>query len=134
MKKMCFSIKIPFWKIIHFEAGKKAGESQLVAFKGLAHYDNRGRCLGKSIRNFVGELNHYDCRDRCIGYSRRSGFGEITHFNHRGRIKGKTASVLGILFLHAVRSLIPLYSSTALGFFLCAAPAFNKVFLAFQVQ
>ena len=101
MKKMCFSIKIPFWKIIHFEAGKKVGESRPAAFKGLAHYDCNGRCLGKSIRNFIGELNHYDCRDRCTGYSRRSGFEKITHFSSRGQINGTTKSILGILLVHS---------------------------------
>ena len=101
MKKMCFSIKIPFWKIIHFEAGKKVSESRPAAFKGLAHYNHHGRCLGKSIRNFIGELNHYNCSGRCTGYSRQSDFFEITHFSSGGRIRGKTISVLGILLLHA---------------------------------
>ena len=100
MKKMCFSIKIPCWKIIHFEAGKKIGESRPACFKGLAHYDCRDRSTGKSVRNLVGELNHYDCKGRCTGYSRRSGYLEITHFDSRGRVKGTTRSVLGVLFVH----------------------------------
>lgn len=101
MKKMCFSIKIPWWKIIHFEAGKKVGESRPACFKGLAHYDRRGRSTGKSIRNLVGELNHYDCRGRCVGYSRRSGLGGITHFSNRGRVNGTTRSILGVLLVHS---------------------------------
>ena len=101
MRKMCFSIKIPYWKIVHFEGGRMVGESRRTAFKGLAHYDRYGRCLGKSIRNFVGELNHYDCGGRCTGYSRRCGYREITHFGSRGQINGTTHSILGILFVHS---------------------------------
>ena len=100
MKKMCISIKIPWWKIIHFEAGKKVGESRLACFKGLVHYDYHGRCLGKSVRNFIGELNHYDCRGRCTGYSRQSGYGEITHFSSRGQITGITNHAFGVIFFH----------------------------------
>ena len=100
MRKTCFSIKVPYWKIIHFNAGKKVGESRYACFKGLAHYDRYGRSTGKSIRNFVGELNHYDCRGRCTGYSRRSGFGEITHFDGRGQIEGITRIIFGLLLVH----------------------------------
>ena len=99
---MCFSIKIPGWKIIHFEGGRKIGESRPAAYKGLAHYDNCGRTTGKSIRNFVGELNHYDCRNQSTGYSRQSGFYKMTHFSRHGQVRGETTSVLGFLFLHAV--------------------------------
>lgn len=101
MRKMCFSIKIPFWKIIHFEVGKKVGESRPACFKGLAHYDRYGRSTGKSVRNFIGELNHYDCRGRCAGCSRRSGLGEITHFDSRGQIEGTTRNICGILLIHS---------------------------------
>ena len=103
MKKMCFSIKIPFWKIIHFDEGKKVGESRPTCFKGFAHYDRYGRPTGKSVRNFIGELNHYDCNGRCTGYSRRSSFGEVKHFDGRGRVEGKTQVILGILFVHTER-------------------------------
>ena len=51
------------------------GESRPACFKGLAHYDRRNRSLGKSIRNFFGELNHYDNHRNCTGYSRKGGMG-----------------------------------------------------------
>ena len=100
MSRMCFSIKIPYWKIIHFEAGQKIGESRLACFKGLAHYDRVGRSLGNSIRNFVGELNHYDSRGHCTGYSRRSGMGRLTHFGNRGEVQGFSTAIMGVLFIH----------------------------------
>lgn len=101
MREICFSIKIPCWKIIHFDAGKKVGESRPACFKGLAHYDRYSKSTGKSVRNFVGELNHYDCRGRCTGYSRQSGLGEIMHFDARGEIEGKTHIFFGILLIHS---------------------------------
>ena len=97
---MCFSVKIPYWKIVHFEDGWKIGESHPACFKGLAHYDSVGRSIGNSVRNFVGELNHYDNKGRCTGYSRHSGIGRLTHFGNRGEIQGFSIMVLGILFIH----------------------------------
>ena len=97
---MCFSIKIPYWKIIHFDSGKIVAESRFACFKGFAHYDPHGRAFGKSIRNFVGELNYYDLKGSCTGYSRRSGFATLTHFTKDGTISGKTISLCKILFVH----------------------------------
>lgn len=100
MRTLCFSINIPYWKIIHFESRKKVGESRPTCFDGLVHHDSLGRVTGESIRNFIGELNHYDCKGRCTGYSRQSGFATTTHFTSRGLVEGKTYSVLNFLFIH----------------------------------
>ena len=97
---MCFSIKIPYWKILHFDSWKIVSESRFGCFKGLAHYDRRGRFIGKSVRNLTGELNHYDYGGNCSGYSRKSGLLSITHFNSRGNVNGKTLNLCGILFFH----------------------------------
>ena len=75
-------------------------ESRFACFKGLAHYDRHGRFIGKSIRNFIGELNHYDSRGKCTGYSRRSGYATVTHVSSRGIIEGKTFNLCGIVFFH----------------------------------
>lgn len=101
MKKKYVSINIPYWKILHFEAGKKIGESRHTCFKGLVHYNRRGRIIGKSIRNIFGELHHYDDKGQCTGYSRHSSFGIITHFNSRGRTERITHNIIGILFIHS---------------------------------
>lgn len=100
MNKMCLSIKIPYWKIIHFDSGKLVAVSKLACFKGFAHYDCHGSFIGKSVRNFIGELNHYDSKGKCAGYSRRSGFATTTHFSARGIAEGKTYNLGGMLFIH----------------------------------
>ena len=100
MSGKTFSIKIPFLKIVHFENGRRILDSRVACFKGFAHYDRRGRSVGKSIRNIVGDLIHYDSQGRCSGYSKRNGIGRITHFNNRGRSIGATRSVLGVFYIH----------------------------------
>lgn len=100
MNKMYLSIKIPCWKIIHFDSGKLVAVSKLACFKGFAHYDCYGHFIGKSVRNFIGELNHYDSNGKCAGYSRRSGFATTTHFSSHGITEGKTYSLCGMLFIH----------------------------------
>lgn len=97
---MCFSIKIPFWKIIHFDSGKIIGESRVAFSKSLVHYDPHNRTIGKSLRNFIGELNHYDFHGHCTGYSKRSGRASLIHFTNRGAVSGKTIIVCGIFFFH----------------------------------
>ena len=94
------SIKIPYWKIIHFRKGRKVGESRPVCFKGLAHYDRRNRSIGKSIRNLFGELNHYDNTGKCTGYSRRAGLGVTLHYSSRGKEIGCTYCLLGLIYVH----------------------------------
>ena len=100
MIKATYSIKIPYWKIIHFNTGRKVGESRPACYKGLAHYDHRCRPTGKSIRNFMGELNHYDKAGGCTGYSRRGGLGTTIHYSSRGKKIGCTYCFLGIVFYH----------------------------------
>ena len=109
MSTRSFSVKIPFWKIVHFENGRRICDSRLACFKGFAHYDCRGRSLGKSIRNIVGDLIHYDIKGYCSGYSKREGVGKIVHFTNRGQPIGLTKSVLGIFYFHRWRSENGLY-------------------------
>lgn len=97
---MCFSIKIPYWKILHFDSWKIVSESRFACFKGLVHYDHHGRFIGKSVRNFIGELIHYDSKGNSAGYSRRNSYATVTHFSSRGIIEGKTYNLCGILFFH----------------------------------
>ena len=96
MIRATYSIKIPYWKIIHFRKGRKVGESRPACFKGLAHYDRRNRSIGKSIRNLFGELNHYDNTGKCTGYSRRAGL----HYSNRGKEIGGTYCLLGLIYVH----------------------------------
>lgn len=100
MSTRSFSVRIPFWKIMHFENGRKICDSKLACFRGFAHYDRRGRPAGKSVRNFVGDLIHYDVHGRCSGYSKRNGVGKTAHFTSRGRSLGLTRSFLGVLYIH----------------------------------
>ena len=100
MSTRSFSVKIPFWKIVHFENGKRIFDSRLACFKGFAHYDYRGQSVGRSIRNIVGDLIHYDAKGHCSGYSKRESGGRIMHFTSRGRSVGLTKSFLGILYIH----------------------------------
>lgn len=101
MIRATYSIKIPYWKIIHFRSGRKVGESRPACFKGLAHYDRRNRPIGKSIRNFFGELNHYDNSGNCTGYSRRGGIGVTLHYSSRGKKSGCTYCFLGLIYIHS---------------------------------
>ena len=100
MIRATYSIKIPYWKIIHFRKGRKVGESRPTCFKGFAHYDRQNRPIGTSIRNFIGELNHYDNSGRCTGYSRRGGIGVTFHYGSRGKKLGYTFNALGIILIH----------------------------------
>ena len=100
MKGHYYSIKLPFGKIVHYKTGRRVGESRPACFKGLAHYDHRGRPTGKSIRNLVGDLNHYNCRGDCTGFSKRKGLCATEHFDPRGQLVGKTYSLVRIIFLH----------------------------------
>ena len=76
------------------------GESRPACVKGLAHYDRRNRSLGKSIRNFFGELNHYDIHGYCTGYSRKGGMGVTFHYSSRGKKIRCTYSILGLIYVH----------------------------------
>lgn len=102
MKYISLSIRIPFWKTVHFAAGKQIGESRPACFKGLAHYDCFGHPRGKSSRNYIGEFIHYDQAGRCTGFSRRFGLYKIQHFNSRGFRIGHTINIANIAFLHKV--------------------------------
>ena len=103
MKLPTFSIRVPYWKTIHFAEGRKVGESRPACFKGLAHYNRRGRSTGKSVRNFVGELNHYDCCENYAGYSRKTSFGKVSHYDSRGKCIGASINIAAIVFLHTWR-------------------------------
>ena len=107
MMNPSFSIKIPYWKIVHFRAGKKVGESRPACFKGLAHYDRRNRPIGTSVRNFIGEPNHYNSAGNCVGYSRRDGLGRIDHYDQRGNYLGRSVVLLWLFVIH---SSLPLFS------------------------
>ena len=100
MKTPTFSIRIPYWKTIHFAGGRKVGESRPTCFKGFAHYDRRYKSTGTSVRNFIGELNHYDNSGSCTGYSRRGGVGVTFHYSSRGKKIGYTYCFLGVIYIH----------------------------------
>ena len=100
MNTMCISIKIPFWKILHYENGRKVGESKVACFKGLAHYDSCGRVIGKSLRNIVGDLNHYDYLGNSIGYSRKTGRRVVTRYINPKAKKRITHSFFGLIYIH----------------------------------
>lgn len=101
MKTLSFSIRIPFWKVIHYRFGRKIGESKRSYNRGYVHTDHLGRVIGKSVRDFVGDLSHYDWKGRCIGFSKHIGLSKTAHFTSRGIFDGRTYSLLGIFFIHA---------------------------------
>lgn len=100
MGTVSISIKLPFWKILHFRNGKKIGESKVTCFKGLAHYDPFGKVVGKSIRNIMGDLNHYDCQGHSIGYSSKNGSQVITRYINPGHKKRISHRLFGIIYIH----------------------------------
>lgn len=100
METVCLSIKLPFWKILHYRNGKKIGESKVTCFKGLAHYDSFGRVVGKSTRNIVGDFNHYDCHGHSIGYSSKNGSHVITRYINSGHKKRISHCLFGLIYIH----------------------------------
>lgn len=95
-----FSVKIPYWKTFHFEAGKLVGESRPTAFKGLAHYDKNGKFLGKTLRNTFGGLVHYDRYGNLSGYSDYKSRNTIVHMSVNGLLKRQTLCIFGVLHIH----------------------------------
>lgn len=100
MDKASVSVVIPRFKILHFRNGRRIGESRYGYAKCLAHYNRRGKPVGKTLRSFFGEPNHYDIQNRCTGYSRKGRLGIILHYDNRGNLIGQTRPILGLLLLH----------------------------------
>ena len=101
MRRVGFSIYIPFLAILHMGTGRGLVFSRCCSFGWLAHYGHKRRSLGRSEKNIMGIWGHYDPRGRCTGYSRRRGL-LIRHFNDREEPMGATIS-LGILLLHFLK-------------------------------
>lgn len=100
METPSFSIKIPYWKTFHFEAGMLVGESRPAAFKGFAHYDRNGKLLGKTLRNTFGGLIHYDRYGNLRGYSEYKSRNIIVHMSANGLLKRQTFRIFGVLHIH----------------------------------
>ena len=88
------SLCLPFGAYIHFAGIRRIGESRPCYDKGLAHYNRRGKQIGKTMRSFFGEPNHYDAQGRCTGYSRSVGILKVAHYSRAGECIGCTYNAI----------------------------------------
>ena len=85
-----------FGEKIHYENGKKVGESWPGLFSGsYDHYDADGNKVGHSDPGLFSDLNHYDEQGNYRGYSQRGIFGGMDHYDEDDHIGYTTDTLFG---------------------------------------
>ena len=91
MKRICFSICIPRWVIIHIGSGNGIVISRYNRYgRWYAHRGWKRRGLGRSEKTIAGQWGHYDAKGHCIAYSQRAWFWVLKHFDREGNPVGST--------------------------------------------
>ena len=102
MKKCCYSIRIPFVAIVHFQGIRLMGFSRKGCFGWLVHYDRRMQAIGRSERNIVGEWVHYNAWNCCVGFSRNGRGLAMKHYNQKCNCIGTSSCILYLIIIHRV--------------------------------
>jgi len=85
MSKRIETVEGFFGEKIHYENGKKVGESWPGILGGsYNHYDADGNKTGESQVGVFTEYEHYNGDGEHVGYSQRSFFGDIDHYDDNG--------------------------------------------------
>ena len=91
MSKQITSVKGLFGQIIHYEDGRRVGESWPGLFEGsYDHYDADGRYAGYSDPGIVAELVHHDERGVYVGKTYTGLFGQKKHYSAEHGFAGET--------------------------------------------
>lgn len=101
MKKCCYSIRIPFVAIMHFQGIKLMGFSRKGCFGWLVHYDRKMQLIGRSERNIVGEWVHYNTPNCCVGFTRNGGDFVMKHYSQKCKRVGKSVCILYLIIIHS---------------------------------
>ncbi len=91
MKRICFSICIPRWVVLHCGEHNGIAVSRYNRYgRWYAHRSWKRRSLGRSEKNIAGRWGHYDSKGHCIGYSERTWFLAMKHFDREGNPVGSS--------------------------------------------
>ena len=101
MRKIGFSIYIPFLVLLHVGIGKGIRISRCCGSGWLAHYGRKKRSMGRSEKNIMNIWGHFDPKSRCMGFSKNKGL-LILHYDGNSNRAGFSL-VLGILLLHFLK-------------------------------
>ena len=101
MRKIGFSIYIPFLALLHVGLGRGFRVSRRCTRGWLAHYGRKKRSMGRSEKNFMNVWGHFDSQNRCMGFSKVKG-PVLLHYDKNSNRAGFSL-VLGLLLLHFLK-------------------------------
>ena len=81
---MSWSVVIPKVGAVHFNGLTLTGTSRCCSNRNVLHFE-RGKMVGRTVLNPLGEPNHVAYNGIPVGFSRKKRRTKMVHFSRKGR-------------------------------------------------